>query len=356
MSCMMIPLVANGRDVEDMQHLDATDFEGKGDDSNVLVGVNYFAGWWKKQPNKWQHGEQDWRLIYPERRPLLGEYNTQETMDREIVAAADHGVDFFQILWYGAEKERENDHLLNRGVEQFMRSPNAGRMKFMIEYCNHKPFGITSETRWLECVSFWVKCMQHPSYLRVGGRSVFKIHGGGQFYVQTGGPDGNMDRFLIILRDAVREADVGELIIGSGGNGPMPFRDDHWMLTRLDYNNEYMAVPRIKRTGTRTILTKCSPSTMQNGVRATPRMRFPLCPRSRQVGTHARGKTISSHVSHSRQERSGRRPCGNLRMSSPRAYMAFRWSGVVCSPPSRFMPGTSSVKGGLLRRRRETVT
>ena len=68
---------------------------------DVLVGVNYFPGWWKPLPNKWQdrRGE-DWRSRFPERVPLLGEYNDQETMNREIVADGGAGVDFFSILWY----------------------------------------------------------------------------------------------------------------------------------------------------------------------------------------------------------------------------------------------------------------
>jgi len=40
----------------------------------------------------------DWRPDYPGRVPILGQYNDQETMDREILAASSHGVDFFQIL------------------------------------------------------------------------------------------------------------------------------------------------------------------------------------------------------------------------------------------------------------------
>ena len=70
-------------------------------EKDVLVGVNYFPGWWKPQPNKWQdpRGE-DWRARFPERIPLLGEYNDQETMNREIEAAARAGVGFFSILWY----------------------------------------------------------------------------------------------------------------------------------------------------------------------------------------------------------------------------------------------------------------
>ena len=73
--------------------------------NDILVGINYFYGWWEELPNRWHsHGwatnEPDWRKQFPERVPLLGCYNGQKTMDREIVAAATHGVDFFAFLWY----------------------------------------------------------------------------------------------------------------------------------------------------------------------------------------------------------------------------------------------------------------
>ena len=58
-----------------------------------LVGVYYFAGWWRQQTNKWVVDGKDWREHFPARVPLLGEYNEQETMDREIAAAVQEDVD-----------------------------------------------------------------------------------------------------------------------------------------------------------------------------------------------------------------------------------------------------------------------
>jgi hypothetical protein len=45
----------------------------------VLVGVNYFAGWWEPVPNKWNYSPSvgDWRANFPGRVPLLREYSTQ---------------------------------------------------------------------------------------------------------------------------------------------------------------------------------------------------------------------------------------------------------------------------------------
>ena len=125
----------------------------KGD---TLVGVNYFAGWWKELPNKW-HGQgwstkdPDWRPSNPSRVPLLGEYNTQATMDQEIVTAAAHGVDFFMILYYFPKpvaQEVTHAPRLNRGFETFVASKNAGKMKFCIEYCNHGNFSAGNDKEW----------------------------------------------------------------------------------------------------------------------------------------------------------------------------------------------------------------
>ena len=93
-----------------------------------LVGVYYFAGWWRQQPNKWVVDGKDWRKDWPARVPLLGEYNEQETMNREIAAAADHGVDFFQILWYpaGRTPKEWSAHPLNAGRRQFLATVGRG--------------------------------------------------------------------------------------------------------------------------------------------------------------------------------------------------------------------------------------
>ena len=116
-----------------------------GQGGRVMVGVNYFAGWWESLPNKW-HGkgwtaqEPDWRLQFPGRVPLLGSYNDQATMDREIAAAASHGVDFFSILWYFPRSDSgqvEQAKLLNRGLDNYLASPNAGLMNFRFYLRNY---------------------------------------------------------------------------------------------------------------------------------------------------------------------------------------------------------------------------
>jgi hypothetical protein len=151
-----------------------------------LVGINYFAGWWTGAGDKWLepwNASVDWRQLYPERVPLLGAYNSQATMDAEITAAANAGVDFFQMLWYDDHPERApNARLLNRGVNDFMTSPSCSRMKFFIEWCNAAPlFSVLNESDWETMVRDWLPAFKHPSYLRVGGALVFKVISAGSF-------------------------------------------------------------------------------------------------------------------------------------------------------------------------------
>ena len=219
---------------------------------DVLVGVNYFPGWWKPLPNKWhdQRG-QDWRSRFPGRVPLLGEYNDQETMNREIKAAARAGVDFFSILWYynppGHERE-PNVALTERGLTNFMASPEAGRLRFIIEFCNHPPFEAATDADWERCIQTWLKALRHPSYLRVGGKLVFKVHGGDFFLQQNGGDASRARARLNELRQAARQAGLGEMLIGGGVGAAERIGPDHPLAKVFDFTATYMDVPNLKQT------------------------------------------------------------------------------------------------------------
>ncbi|HOQ88352.1 MAG TPA: glycoside hydrolase family 99-like domain-containing protein [Phycisphaerae bacterium] len=212
-----------------------------------LVGVYYFAGWWRDQPNKWQRGGRDWRADWPQRVPTLGEYNEQATMDREIVAAADHGVDFFQILYYcrpalvnGRSPEPHADKL-NAALEQFMASPHAGRMKFTLETVNHPPFDATTDQEWAEACHLWAQAMKHPSYLRVDGRPVFKIHGYELFLRSAGGDVETARARLDVLRQAVRDAGAGEVLLSAGILPEQLFPGE--LPNEFDFLTTYMWMP-----------------------------------------------------------------------------------------------------------------
>ncbi len=219
----------------------------------VLVGVNYFAGWWEPLPNKWHDpiDGSDWRLKYPGRVPLLGEFNTQATMNSEIETAAAYGVDFFSILWYpiheGVEREQNVRHV-NAGLVHFLASPRSGRMKFMVEICNHPPFTIKNDAEWSNCIEALLPALKHPSYLRIGGKPVVKIHSGHHFSEDNGRDTLRQKDMLDRLRLAVRTAGLGEMLIGCGMSGGLAVGHD-WPVAKLyDFTNTYMDVPKLEAT------------------------------------------------------------------------------------------------------------
>jgi hypothetical protein len=183
-----------------------------------LVGVYYFSGWSRQPPDRWVTEGRDWRKDWPGRVPLLGEYNEQDTMDREIAAAADHGVHFFQILWYPAGRTAKEWSVnpLNAALRQFLASTNRHRLKFTLEYVNHPPFDLKSDEDWQSACREWTLTMKSPSYLRVGGRPVFKVHGLHHFLNQNGGDVQLVSRRLRTLRDIARESGVPDPLISGG--------------------------------------------------------------------------------------------------------------------------------------------
>jgi len=224
----------------------------------ILVGVNYFAGWWQPLPNKWhRHASSlskecgsDWRADFPERVPLLGEFNCQATMDLEIEAASGHGVDFFPILWYYNEPDQErepNSRFLNRALDEFIASPFADRMSFFIEFCNHPPFEVTTDQQWQECLQSWAPYIAHPSYLKVGGRAVFKVHGAQYFIEQNGGDIARCITQLDSIRDLFLKKGM-DVIIGAGVLANDPVDEDNPIAKVFDFTCTYMDLPHLPRT------------------------------------------------------------------------------------------------------------
>lgn len=212
---------------------------------DVLVGVYYFAGWWREQPHKWTTNGRDWRTEYPDRVPLLGDYVERSTMEREIEAAASHRVDFFQILWYPQNKPDIHPHLsrLNDGLRFFTTARNANKMRFTIEYVNHDPFSLTSDEDWDSACVEWIAAMRHRSYLRVGGRPVFKIHGLYHFLKQNDGDTRKAAQRVERLRKLAQSAGVPNPLIGAGVMAEDVPKGE--MVAPFDYLTTYMDIPNL---------------------------------------------------------------------------------------------------------------
>lgn len=192
------------------------------DDTNALpedeylVGCEYFAGWLNKEPNSWFWKDgTDWRPLFPERLPVNGQWVDAETMRKDIDIAAANGVDFFSILWYPHAKMHDDISMINKSVGWFTASPECDKMKFMLEITNHAPFGVTSVADWEDIAFYCATNMEHASYLKIDGRPVVKIHGGGQFINDLGGAE-KANEALAAIRRVIMEAGHQNPIIAVG--------------------------------------------------------------------------------------------------------------------------------------------
>lgn len=212
-----------------------------------LVFANYFNGWWRGETTKWATDGEDWRLRYPERIPIAGCYNGADTMRAEIDYASENGVDCFIMLWYhNAGGKFPDTAALNGGIPDFMNSPNCGKMSFMIEDCNHLPFLTESDEDWERNVSYFVECMKHPSYMRVDGKALLKIHGVYFFAKECGFNAEKAAARIALLRKRARDEGVGELLLCTSA------ATDEELLPYLklfDYYSSYAAdIPELAKT------------------------------------------------------------------------------------------------------------
>jgi hypothetical protein len=120
-------------------------------------------------------------------------------------------------------------------------------MKFILEFCNHRPFEVKTDEAWDRCVEYWVEQMRHPSYLRVGGRPVFKVHSGGGMIQQCDGDVKTAKARLDRFRKAVADAGLGRVLIGAGYHAGMKVPAGHWAATLFDFSACYMDVPPLEQ-------------------------------------------------------------------------------------------------------------
>lgn len=215
----------------------------------ALVGAWYFGGWFNCTAPCYSHFQgftprgtpvDNFFPFYPERTPLLGLYSDRAaTITAEVAAADAAGLDFFHVLFYDADGERDCgpnpdaslSPCLNSALAFMLNTSSvwagAGRMRFALAYSNDVDrarngmfVGPTGREEWLTRVGTWVRAMAHPRYLSIGGRPVFQVLIPDVFSSQCGGNATLAAELLELLRAAGRAAGVGAPVIGGGWLDP----------------------------------------------------------------------------------------------------------------------------------------
>ncbi len=134
---------------------------------------------------------------------------------------------------------------VNEGLRLFLASPENDRIRFTIEYVNHAPFGIVDDAAWEEACRMWCDVMEHPSYLRVGGRPVFKIHGLHAFRLQNQEDPARVKQRIATLRKTAQQMGLPDPLVGAGASPlGVPLAE---ALEPFDFVTTYMEVPRLEK-------------------------------------------------------------------------------------------------------------
>ena len=188
------------------------------------IGAYYFAGWWREPaPAHYLNLGLDWRPSWPERKPLLGWYDDRQwVIDKEILLASSHGIDFFMFDFFADRADgvefsgaRTNN---NNGLKFFLTSRYKERMMFAILYENAaRP--ITDLKQWEHYADLWVSYFLDPQYYRINGKPVFMVILGLGLRADFGS---NADVILALdtLRQKAIDAGIPEILIGCGLASP----------------------------------------------------------------------------------------------------------------------------------------
>lgn len=180
----------------------------------------------------------DWFESYPDRIPLLGNLTTDETTVAREIKVADTALDFFDLLYYdgGADCGYNKDPNLRWCLDTtlaFMLNTtavwgNTTRLHFFITYSNdidsYKAgafVGDAGEAKWALLVRTWIGAMQHPRYLKINQRPVFKILIPAIFLnVECNGDSDLATLRISQLRAAATAAGLHDPLVGGGWENP----------------------------------------------------------------------------------------------------------------------------------------
>ena len=210
--------------------------------SDCEVIAYYFPAWHPSPYMERLYGK-DWtefellkkaRPLFPghqqPKQPLWGHFNESDPVwaEREIDAAADHGIHGWMVDWYWHDGAMFYQEQLENG---FLAARNRNRLRFALMWANHdwravyparapEEAGILlpqthSEQDCLRAVDY---CIEHyfrqPNYWRLNGALVFGIFDLDHLSRQLGGPE-LLKRTLGAMRERVARAGLGGLHIQS---------------------------------------------------------------------------------------------------------------------------------------------
>jgi len=202
------------------------------------VAVFYFPQYHVDPRNEAWHGKgwDEWRLVraatprFPGHQqpkvPLWGYLDESDpaTAEKQIAAAADHGVDAFIYDWY----YYDDGPFLNRALDQgFLGAKNRQRLEFSLMWANHDwfnifPFkrgnndtllksGLVDEATFVAATDYMIeKYFRQPNYWRVQGGLFLSFYELMNLIQGLGGL-AETRRIFDEFRDKVRRAGLGEL-------------------------------------------------------------------------------------------------------------------------------------------------
>ncbi len=184
----------------------------------------------------WEQGIGEWQTVmsptakpewdFKDPRPLWGYEDEADSkvMEKQINAAAEHGVNVFIYDWYWYDNRPFLEQCLDEG---YLKAANNDKVKFYLMWANHDATYLWDKRNshiqskvWLGSVNreqFDIICDRiiekyfgHPSYYKIEGRPVFMIYDVVNMITGLGGID-NTKKALDAFREKVKKAGFPDL-------------------------------------------------------------------------------------------------------------------------------------------------
>lgn len=181
-----------------------------GQDKKVMIGAYYFDGWTGAYQD---HITPALTEKFPEREPIWGwKTSSQDIMNKQIDAAANAGLSFFNFLWYfygGSEYKKQP---LNHSLGYFINAPNKSKLKFNITVVNHAGFDVGPKD-WDSLSNYWLEVFENPNYLKVEKKPLIVFYDMKALIAKFGSPD-KVKQAFNQLKDKAKRKGLPGVTIG----------------------------------------------------------------------------------------------------------------------------------------------